>query len=67
MMMDRLWLAISARMHHSMVQCRIPGLPKVRVWETDWPPLWPVRSYSGAMGTCEPEHMFPRKIKNQQC
>ena len=67
MMMDRLWLAISARMHYSMVQCRIPGLPKIRVWETDWPSLWPVRSYSGAMGTCEPEHMFPRKIKNQQC
>ena len=41
-------------------------LPCVRGRETDWPPLWPVRSSSGASGTGYPEDLYPRKQNSQQ-
>ena len=42
-----------------------PMLPCVRGRETDWPPLWPVRSSSGAPGIGYPEGLYPRNNYTQ--
>ena len=60
LLMRRERLALEARRQHSMLLSTVLMLPCIRGGETEWPPLWPFRRSSGALGIGNPEFLYPR-------